>query len=445
MVDIVKREPPTKDTKHSNYILNEDKALLKMKSNLERGGVKVEDTPKKGAKIVTMNPGEFLEVMGTIVNLKKGQKFTIGNVNIHVTENCETEDKVHKKTVHKLVLRLTRRTFPTATTSPTVHVYPTDQKFMIQGSMAAMDMCEKEFFIPLIKKVLAGKEAKVNETNEAVAQTKTHSKKRKGATRNCNYCENSYTSITAMKKHMLEVHIVALETARQSSGVIATHNISPSTSPPAKKEKPSTKENDLKDDDQVYNKKLIGCEMCGKFARGRLELEVHMKAHLNWKSNVVKTPMPGRRDDDDEDLMANDAGIEELNLFQGENIAETSGSPLLQESRRRPTTLEGRVRVTAGGGQQEEERLLVEERQEEGGLQLVPGSGPEEDGRLLRILSTITPWYRIPHKQQDEGRGLATPKGDLQEEVRVVTTLAVEPKELKEEDKGVTAQGGNCT
>ena len=96
MVDIVKREPPTKETKHSNYILNEDKALLKMKSNLERGGVKVEDTPKKGAKIVTMNPGEFLEVMGTIVNLNKGQKFTIGNINIHVTENCVTEDKVHK-------------------------------------------------------------------------------------------------------------------------------------------------------------------------------------------------------------------------------------------------------------------------------------------------------------------------------------------------------------
>ena len=167
MVDIGKTKPPTKETKNSNYILNDDKALMKMKSNLDRSGVKVEDTPKKGAKILTMNPGEFVEVMGTIVNLNIGQKFTLGNVNIHVTENCQTEDKVHKKTMHKLVLRLTRRTFPTATTSPTVHVYPTDQKFMIQGSMAAMDMCEKEFFIPLIKKVLAVKEMKVNETNEA--------------------------------------------------------------------------------------------------------------------------------------------------------------------------------------------------------------------------------------------------------------------------------------
>ena len=74
-------------------------------------------------------------------------------------------------------------------------------------------------------------------------------------------------------------------------------------------------------------------------------------------------------------------------------MAEISGSPLLQESRRRPTTPEGKVRDTAGGRQQEEERLLEEEgrlleaaggeRQEEGGLQLASGSGTEEDGRLL--------------------------------------------------------------
>ena len=60
------------------------------------------------------------------------------------------------------------------------------------------------------------------------------------------------------------------------------------------KKSPQQKKKDLKDDVQDNNKKLIGCEMCGKFSKGRLELEVYMKAHLKWKSSVVKTPMPGR-------------------------------------------------------------------------------------------------------------------------------------------------------
>ena len=155
-----------------------------------------------------------------------------------MAENCESDNKVQKKTLHNLVLRLTRRTCPTATTSPTIHVYPVDHKFMMQGSINAMNMCEKEFFQPFIKKVLVSKEMNVNKTNQAVAEAKTYSKKRKVASRKCDYCEKSYSSITAIKKHVLEAHIVALEALRQAPGDSASHNISPSVSPPAKKEKP---------------------------------------------------------------------------------------------------------------------------------------------------------------------------------------------------------------
>ena len=101
IVDLESVKPTVKESKYLQYSLNENKALLKMKSNLERGGVKVMDTPKKGAKIITMNPGEFGEVMKTLVNIGVGQKFTIENVNVHVTENCESIDKLQKKTLHK--------------------------------------------------------------------------------------------------------------------------------------------------------------------------------------------------------------------------------------------------------------------------------------------------------------------------------------------------------
>merc|ERR1712129_609420 len=115
--------------------MNKDKALEKMKDNLERGEVKVEDTPKNGAKLVYFNPGEFKVVMDTLESLQVQQRFTLGNVNINVTENIKMEEKTGKKVSQKLVLRLTRRTFPTSTTSPTLHIYPTEQKVMIQGSL----------------------------------------------------------------------------------------------------------------------------------------------------------------------------------------------------------------------------------------------------------------------------------------------------------------------
>ena len=80
----------------------------------------------------------------------------------------------------------------------------------------------------------------------------------------------SYTYITAIKKHVLEAHIVALEVARQTPGGSASHNISPSVSPPAKKEKPSNIDNDLVVLNKEDSHKLMGCEMCGKFARGKI-------------------------------------------------------------------------------------------------------------------------------------------------------------------------------
>ena len=59
----------------------------------------------------------------------------------------------------------------------------------------------------------------------------------------------------------------------------------------------------------------------------------------------------------------------------------------------------------------------AERQEEEDRLQLAPGAGPQEDGRLLRILSTINPWYRIPRHKQEEGKEQTTPGGDLQEVV----------------------------
>ena len=50
--DIETLNSPDKETKHLNYILNENKAITKMKSNLERGGVKVMDTAKKEPKLL---------------------------------------------------------------------------------------------------------------------------------------------------------------------------------------------------------------------------------------------------------------------------------------------------------------------------------------------------------------------------------------------------------
>ena len=129
ITDLVKHEPVNQlygnTKKHVDYVLREDKVLDKIKGNLERGGVLVKKTPKGGALMVYMDPGDFKIVMDKLVMLKVGQKFTIGNVNIHVSEHCAMEENTNKNVHHKLVLRLNRRTFPTSTTSPTLHIYPT--------------------------------------------------------------------------------------------------------------------------------------------------------------------------------------------------------------------------------------------------------------------------------------------------------------------------------
>ena len=182
-----------------------------MKVNLGRGNLVVEDTPKKGAKIVTMNPGEFKEVLDVMTNLQVGQKFSVGNTNVHVSENVESEEKTSKKVQHKIVLRLNKRTFPTSTTSPTIHIYPTDQKLMIQGSLQAQTMAEKDFLRPLVEKVLSGKETSIKAFNHKVAKTELNSKKRKKVFFPCDYCNNSFSSIQEIKKHIASNHIVALE------------------------------------------------------------------------------------------------------------------------------------------------------------------------------------------------------------------------------------------
>ena len=65
-----------------------------------------------------------------------------------------------------------------------MHNYPTDQKIMVQGSIQAQSMCEKELLSPLIKKVLSGKEETAGEINKNVA--KINPKKRKKQSLPCN-------------------------------------------------------------------------------------------------------------------------------------------------------------------------------------------------------------------------------------------------------------------
>ena len=51
MVNLSKAEPAIKSKKKADYTLNEDKVLEKLKTNLQRGDVHVENTPKNGAKL----------------------------------------------------------------------------------------------------------------------------------------------------------------------------------------------------------------------------------------------------------------------------------------------------------------------------------------------------------------------------------------------------------
>ena len=95
------------------------------------------------------------------------------------------------------------------------NIYPTDQKVMIQGSQAAQAMCKKEFVVPLVKTLLSGKDEEVVKVNQAVEDAATTKKKndlkRKKEPFPCHYCERSFSSVTAVKKHTLTNHIVALE------------------------------------------------------------------------------------------------------------------------------------------------------------------------------------------------------------------------------------------
>ena len=238
IVDLVNKDSITQARKKANYTLNEEKAVSKIKHNVRRGNVRVENTPKGGAKIVYLNPGEFKEVMDVLANLKVNQKFTLDKLNINIVESYVMEENTMKKIQYKLVIRLNKRTFPTATTSPTFHIYPTEQKIMIQGSRQAQAMGEKEFLLPFIDKVLNGKEAKVAMANKAVSEVNVESKKRKTRqTLPCKYGETPFSSISAMKRHVLSAHIVALEALQQIPP--DSNTISPSSSPPPKKEKPS--------------------------------------------------------------------------------------------------------------------------------------------------------------------------------------------------------------
>ena len=298
ILDLVNNDSNLQTKKKANYTLNEEKTLLNMKSNIERGNIRVEDTPKGGAKLVYLNPGEFKEVMEVLVDLKVNQRFTIGNINIHVIEKYVMEENKMKKVQHKLALRLNKRTFPTATTSPTLHIYPTDQKIMIQGSRQAQLMGEKEFILPFIEKVLNGKEAKVSMINKAVSEVRLISKKRK--TRQslpCKYCELPFNSISEMKRHVVSSHIVALEALPQISKESDT--ISPSSSPPPKKEKHSSNMYDTK--------KVFTCEDCANTFQNINDLRDHVKKHKVLKPNI-QVKAAGKEIDDN--LMVHDAGIE---------------------------------------------------------------------------------------------------------------------------------------
>ena len=85
---------------------------------------------------------------------------------------------------------------------------------MIQGSVQAQSMCEKEFIHPFIKKVLAGNEERSKDINKAVATVCVNPKKRKKPSLPCHYCDKRFTGIRELKKHGLTDHIVALDSAK---------------------------------------------------------------------------------------------------------------------------------------------------------------------------------------------------------------------------------------
>ena len=115
IVDLIKQENVVElqgnTRKHTNYTLQEDKVLEKIKVNLERGGVLVKKTPKGGASMLYLNPGDFLIVMEKLLMMKVGQKFSIDNINVHISENCTMAENTNKNVHHKLVIRLNRKPF----------------------------------------------------------------------------------------------------------------------------------------------------------------------------------------------------------------------------------------------------------------------------------------------------------------------------------------------
>ena len=85
---------------------------------------------------------------------------------------------------------------------------------------------------------------------------------------------------------MVSEHIVALDSAKVQT------TISPSSSPPTKGPK-------------------LGCVQCGRIFKYVNDLDMHVRNHNKWKLNIVKTPNPIQKQDEDFDkLMCNDAGIE---------------------------------------------------------------------------------------------------------------------------------------
>ena len=266
--------------KKVTYNMDEVKQVKKIKSNLERKTYefKVEQTPKGGATNITMNPAPFLILLKYMETIRLGQKSRRVKVIATIKENMELRESKNMKVHTKIVMELQLNQTPGAKTKPTVHLFPGDAKVEIQGSNAAQERAANEYFVPLLKKLLKGNEIVVENIKKAIAETKEESKKRKPRqiTLDCNLCECKFMSESDLRCHRARIHAITI--------------VSPSASPPSKKDKPNEAHVDE-----------FKCAMCAVKCKTAKEMESHMKQHqcavvLECELCAVKCKSPDQLD-----------------------------------------------------------------------------------------------------------------------------------------------------
>ena len=303
------------------YTMDKDKQVKRLKINLERETyeIKVEQTPKGGATNITMNPAPFLILLKHLETVRPGQKSRIGKVTATVKENIELREAKGMKVHTKIVMEMQLSQSPGAKTKPTVHLFPGDSKVEIQGSNAAQERAANEYFVPLLKKLLKGNEVVVEKIMKAIAETKDQTKKRKPKhnTLDCNLCECKFISEIDLRGHRARIHAITL--------------VSPTASPPSKKEKPN--------EDVIYIPgkchEEFECDVCASKYENKNEMDSHMANHqdiveleepsegTNDYANVKN--VKGVVDDIDTEKM------EEIDMKDLETVIQAEGEKEIEE------------------------------------------------------------------------------------------------------------------